>query len=59
MRAFAIASSLALLGLIGAMPPAHADTKTYSRSTASTARPSGAVNDLCGQAYVACPTVPV
>ena len=30
MRAFAIAGSLALLGLLGVAPPAHADSKTYT-----------------------------
>ena len=30
MRAFAIAGSLALLGLLGVAPPAHAESKTFT-----------------------------
>jgi hypothetical protein len=36
MRAFAIAASLALLGLLGVAPPARADGKTYSAALSAT-----------------------
>ena len=35
MRAFAIAGSLALLGLLGIAPPAHAESKSYSAALAA------------------------
>ena len=42
MRAIAIAGSLALLGLVGAAPPARADEKTYSSAmTAAEETPPG------------------
>ena len=46
MRAFAIAGSLALLGLLGVAPPARADSKTYTAALSAaeetpTAGPSG------------------
>jgi len=42
MRAFAIAGSLALLGLLGVAPPARADQKTYTAAmTAAEETPPG------------------